>query len=365
MSTYENFIPLLVRGGNVNAEERAYISQIYSESGREKIFLLAKKKKILPFTANTLYKCGMDADFWQDCLDGFRERNNKIIRCLNMAYTRLSEHGVKKMFVSENFGALLSSGEDVGLFTSGDVDNYADPSEKVKIYEAFESLGFTKKERYTGKRQIAADFFPPEIADVPENFYISVDFYPLARLMLPCFIQADSFVDWAQVTRYTDTAIVLPPADALMYICMLHISLHSFSRSPDIRLYIDLLNMSKTQLNYALIRQWSIADQTCTRIATAVDLANQLVKTNITEELVQLSMRREKIEKRVFDSVKNDLIYEPTGLQILMIEALCNDRSIIRGVLTIISPDKAWMKSVYGGSGMFAHFKHFLKVLRK
>ena len=307
MKELNNFYTLLIRGNNLMEEELSHLSRIYAEYGYEQLYQKVKEKKILPFAARTFAAYGFDTAFWEACLEQFRTRNKNILRCLDKVYTCLKQHGVQKMFVSENFGALLSAREDIGLFASGDVDNYADPSEKDRIYQAFETLGYTRKERYSGLHQIAAEFFPPVELDVPENFYISVDFYPLASLKLPCFVNADQFVAWDKLSRYEDTSIVLPPPDALMYICMLHISLHSFSRAPDIRLYIDLLNMSKMQIDYSLIRQWCHRDHTCTRTATAADLANKLMKTQIPEEVTQASDRRTKIEEIVYNPVTNDL----------------------------------------------------------
>lgn len=362
MDETNGFFTALIRGENLTETEISQLKEVYSAYQRDEIFRIVTKKKILPFAARTFCAYGLDTSFWAPHLENFRIRNRKILNCLNQAYESLHNQGVQKMFVSENFGALLSADADIGLFASGDVDNYADPLEKERIYRTFESLGYTRKERYTGFHQIAAEFFPPEDVDVPENFYISIDFYPLARLKLPCFIQADQFIDWQQSTRYQDTAIVLPPPNALMYICMLHISLHSFSRAPDIRLYIDLLNLSKTHIDYTLIRKWCIRDRTCARVAVAVDLANHLMKTKMPEELIQLSEQRDKIEKIVFDPVVNDLIYEPARLRVLQIEALCNDSGLLHGVLDILFPDENWMKSVYAGNGLLAHIKHWIKV---
>lgn len=358
-----NLYSLLVRGENLTDAEYAHLKKVYTEYGKDKIFHMAKEKKILPFAARTFSTYGFDVEYWQNCLEQYRTRNRKILSCLNEAYESLQRFGVKKMFVSENFGALLSAEGDIGLFASGDVDNYADPSEKEKIYQAFAALGYTRKERYSGNHQIAAEFFPPKDADVPEKFYISVDFYPLARLKLPCFIEADRFVDWKAVNNYKNTAIILPPPNALMYICLLHLSLHSFSRAPDIRLYMDLLNMTKTKIDYSLIRQWCQRDRTCTRVAVAAELSNRLMKTQIPDEVIHLSEKRAKVEKIVFDPVRNDLIYEPRRLKVLKIEVLCNDKGAINGCLEILFPDKDWMKSVYGSSGLIAHLKHFAKVI--
>ncbi len=348
----------------ISDEERNRICETYHEYGKEAFYEEAIKRKILPFTASTLIRLQEDVDFWSNISNEYRQRNIAILTILDEAYAALKKHGVKKMFVSENFGALLSSQKDISLFASGDVDNYADPSEKKRIYEAFEELGYKRKERFSEKHQIAAEFFPPkDKAGLPDDFYISVDFYPLARLKLPCFIRADEFVAWDEVTTYHDTSVILPPPSALMYICLLHISLHSFSRAPDIRLYIDLLNMAQTEIDYNQIVCWCQRDKTCVRASTAALLCNQLLRTDISNSIVSLSTRKEKVIKLVYNSAAQDLQYEPRGLKVLKIELACDDRSIFHGLHSILFPDAQWMKDTYGSVGILAHLKHFIKVI--
>ena len=363
MNCLDNFFGLLIRGTDLTEPECDCVSLAYKEKGRDFMYQIAKKKKILPFAANAFVACDLDKPFWEEILQQYRQRNTAILACLHTAYEALACQGVQKMFVSENFGALLSSGNDIALFASGDVDNYADPSEKEKIYRAFEALGYTCKERFTGGHQIAAEFFPRETEGLPEKFYISVDFYPLARLNLPCFIRSDEFVDWENIFCYKNTAVKLPPPDALMYICMQHISLHSFSRAPDIRLYIDLLNMSYTQVDYDKLAAWCKRDYTCTRAAVAAQLSNLLMKTQIPEAVVGLSDKRHRVIKLVYDEQRNALRYEPMRLKVLYIELSCHDKGIFAGVGSILFPDKEWMRNVYGNSGFVAHIKHFCKVL--
>ena len=363
MSNSISIYGLLIRGENFSVNEAATLQAFYEEHGRDGVYAMVEKKKIIPFAARTWISCGYDVDFWTEILNLFRERNAKILACLDKAYQALGRFGVKKMFLSENFSALLSSGADVALFSSGDVDNYASPDEKDKIYAAFESLGYTRTERYAGAHQIAAEFYPPKETDVPEKFYISVDFYPLARLKLPCFIDADDFVDWEALSTYGDTSVVLPPKEALMYICLLHISLHSFSRAPDIRLYIDLLNTAKTKPNYQKIAEWCKRDNTCVRASVAAELCNRLLSTDIPKEITELTSKKNRVISLVYDSEKKDLKYEPHGLKVLKIEMLCHDKGALSGVFAILSPNKAWMKRVYGGRGFLAHIKHWKKVI--
>ena len=363
MNSLDNLYSLLIRGTDLDQSEQSRICQLYNQQGKDAMFAMAKGKKILPFAANAFVFCGLDTDFWEDILNQYRVRNRAILNCLDKAYAELARQGVTKMFVTENFGALLSAGNDIALFASGDVDNHADPSEKENIYRAFEALGYTRKERFSGGHQIAAEFFPPQGEDLPENFYISVDFYPLARLKLPCFIRSEEFVEWEQLHCYENTAVKLAPADALMYICMLHSSLHSFSRAPDIRLYIDLLNMCRTEVDYHRLAQWCRRDRTCTRAAVAARLSNALMGTQIPECITKLSKRSDKVIELVYDRDKNDLRYEPRGLKVLRIEISCHDKGLLAGVSEILFPDKSWMQKVYGSSSLVAHIKHIKKVL--
>lgn len=363
MNASDNFYSLLIRGEGLSKDEQDNLKNVYRQYGRDKMFELLKTKKILPFGANAFVNYDLDADYWRDISESYTIRNTKILNCLDEAYAALAKSGVKKMFVSENFAALLSSKGNLSLFASGDVDNYADPCEKEKIYKAFEALGYTRKERLYGKHQIAAEFFPPAGTDVPEKFYISVDFYPLARLKLPCCIDAEKFVRWDEIHTFENTHIVLPPHDALMYICLLHISLHSFSRAPDIRLYIDLLNMVKTAVDYKTIANWCERDNTRVRAAVAADISNKLMKTEIPQSITDLAPGKKALERLVYDQDKKDLIYEPHDLKVLRIEIMCHDNGALSGLAGILFPDKSWMCKSYGSSGVKAHLKHIIGMI--
>lgn len=363
MNGQERFCCLLIRGTNLNFEEVEYIRGVYEEYGQKEIYEFLKSKKILPFAARTFCDCDIDIVFWTEILESYRSRNQKILNFLDKVYSLTKSYGIRKMFVSENFGALLSANEDIGLFASGDIDNYADVAEKEKLYEVFEELGCRREERFAGKHQIAAEFFPPKNYDLPEDFYISVDFYPLARLKLPCFVKADKFVKWDKVWTYKDTNIVLPPPDALMYICMLHVSLHSFSRAPGIRLYIDLLNMSKLDINYEELANWSRRDGTCTRVAVSAKISNKLMKTEFPDNITTLSKKNDKILRLVYDSKKMELGHGPGSFTVLVIEVLCDDKSVIHGITQIVCPEKEWMNKTYGSCGLKAQFKHIMRIL--
>lgn len=360
MVEYSGVLPLLLKEIRSESEDER-ITAFYNENGVDAVFEFVQNKKIVPFAAKTFAFLGLDKDFWSEKLEFFKSRNLKIIALLDKIYSTLHRHGVRKMFVTENFATLLCADGDLSLFASGDIDNYADISEKEKIYAAFDELGFERRERYAVKNQIAATFHPHD-PEIGEKFYISVDFHPLARLKLPCFVNADDFVDWSRLSTYKETDITLPPADALAYICLLHISLHSFSRAPDIRLYLDIANVSKCGADYAKISEWCKRDATCKRAAAAAFLANRLLGISGLDTLIDLA-NIEDILTLVYDSKNNDLLYEPHGFKILKLEGACDDRRAINAFWHMLFPDRDWMRETYGSTGIVSHVKHFIRLV--
>lgn len=358
-----SFNSIIIRTEGFSDQEIDLVKSIYKEKGQNVMYEYFTKKKILPFAAKTFCNLDIDSDFWMPILEQYRDRNSKIVSFLNTVYITLRDFGVKKAFVTENFAALLTSGRDIGLFASGDVDNCYDPSEKEKVYAALESLGCRKRERYSLKRLNSTAWFMPPEYGLPENYHVGFQPTPLSRLYLPNFVSMDDFNGWEGLRCYKDTCIQLPNPNTLLYICMLHISLHSFSRAPDIRLYTDVLNATQVQIDFNRIEEWSKKNHTKTRVATAATLSNILMKTNIPDSVTNLTNRKNKVLKLVYNPSEKDLIYEPKGLKVLKIESRCDDRGVLHGLLVIAFPEKEWMRQTYGGCGFGSYLKHIIRIL--
>lgn len=359
MLNHRGLLPLLIKEKR-SEEETAILRQLYAEEDRQDLKEKLRERKMLPFGAAAFCSLGMDVDFWTEILESYRKRTERIISLLDRVYAALWDHGVRRIFVSENLGALLSADGDKGLFSSGDVDNCADISEREKIYAAFRTLGFSCKERFAGQRQITAAFYPND-PELGKDFYLSIDFLPLSRLKLPCFVEVEAFLDWEDLHCYKNTAIRLPPADALMYICLLHISLHSFSRAPDIRLYFDVLNMAKLHPDYHKIEAWARRDRTCLRCGASAFLSASLVGAEVS--LVSDQKNLPRLLRKVYNKEDNDLKYNPKGLRVLSIELACDDMGIMHGVKEMLLPNRTWMKQTYRGCGLTAHLKHWIRLL--
>lgn len=354
---------LIIRAEGLSERDEQRIRDIYTQYGKKSLYEYFKVKKILPFAAKTFSRLKLDKDFWTSILEEYRERNRKIITFLDEAYAVMDAHGAHKVFLSENFGALLSVDGDIGLFASGDTDNCYAPEEKNKIYQALVNIGCTYRETYSYRRLNGTAFFPPARYGLPEGFYLGTQPTPLSRLKLPSFVNMEDFDGWRDTYYYKNTHIRLANPTALMYICILHISLHSFSRAPDIRLYSDLLNMSKTNVDYDEIVDWCKKNKTQTRVSVATTLSNALIKTNIPIKVTNQTYRKNSVLKRVYDTNINYLINEPHGLKVLAIEIHCDDEGVIHGICKLAFPDKIWLSKTYGSTSLLAYFKHVRRLL--
>lgn len=352
----------------LSLKEKGTIVDLYKIDGQQSIFKYAKKKKILPFVAVLLSRLELDKVFWDEIAIEYQKRNEAVIECLDIIFNKLSENGVRKIFVTENFGALLASDADKALFASGDVDIYADVVQKEQIYKSFKQIGYTIKERYSYDKLINTNFFNDKI--LSGGFHFSVAWNPLSRTKLPCFVNADDFVTWSKIRHYKNTSIQLPDNEALMYICLLHISLHSFSRAPDIRLYADIGNIAKLPIDWEKIYFFAKRDKTIVKILTSCILATRLISVEIPKVILDYRVQYEKqisrLLKLVYDEENNCLLYEPKKLTTFIIEALTDERSIIYGIIKMLFPDKVWIREFYAGDSgglIVAYFKHIKNLL--
>ncbi len=343
-------------------EEIAVIKALYEAEGREKIHEKIKKKKVIPGVSALFKRLNIDADFWGPISDSYRQRNERVVEQLDIIYKALNDAGVTKVAVVENFGALLQGEADLCMFGSGDADNYADLSEKEKIYEVFRSKGFNISEEYAGKLLISTAF--KDGPDMPDGFYFGINWDMTNRVNLPCFTTKDPIVNWDNVTYYKNTHIRLPKAEDLMYICLMHIAVHGFCKSPDIRLFYDVVNAAKKGVNWNEIVERAKKDANEVKVATGMVLSKRLLNVDIAEEFLYFANK--KRTKRLLNVVSNQednaLVDFPGRIRRLMIDLCSCDKGIFDGIKYVFFPDKNWVKSKYG-SVLKGRIKHIISLL--
>ncbi|MGD9679061.1 MAG: nucleotidyltransferase family protein [Vulcanibacillus sp.] len=271
-----------------------------------------------------------------------------------------------KIFVYENFGALISSESNIALFASGDIDLYADVSNKNKIYNIIENHGFRSMNKGNNSEKVKTEFFNRKIFE--KGFGINVMWVPMSRLKLPFNMDINNCVSVDSLKKYRDTNITLPSNEALMYLCLLHISIHSFSRSPDIRLYADIVNMSKLNIDWNIVMDYAKHDDTIIRVVTAAILTKKLFKIEIPSFVLDYRKTHSEITKLiriVYNENDNVMKYEPNKLNVLKIESYSNGKGLFKGIYYIIFPKKNWIMSYYEESMIIKGYtKHIANLIK-
>lgn len=345
--------------GDVTPDNRDVIYQFYQSEGRDKIVENVKRKKLMAAVSKLFSDLDIDRDYWQPQVQFYRNRNLDVISSMDEMYKIFEKNGITHITVVENFGALLSSSQDICMFNSGDADQYGDISVKEEIYGALKDAGYEIGEVFAGNILISSSI--RHKAKIPKGFYFGINWDVTTRVNLPCISSRGPIIDWSKCCRYKETSILLPPAETLMYICMMHVAVHGFCKAPDIRLYFDVANVADREINWSVLIGWAKRDHNEVRLATAATLSKKLLNVDIPDEVLSLGNRRQvdKLMSVVYNEKENRLVDFPNAKQRILIDIYSDDRSAIQGVNSILFPNKNWIKGKYGSvaSGRIKHLK--------
>ena len=325
--------------------EEDYIINGYSEENKLELVTIATRKKVLPVVGEMMVLLNIDLDFWRKKYDYFKTRNIEVTDLIANVFHSFAESGIKRICAFENYGAMLAAGTDIALYSSGDVDLYADVSQKKKIEEVMASYDYFPTEDVCHTRDINSEF-----TNNNGIIRINVAWKPLRRYLLPISIDASKYFRWNEMTFYKNTDIRLPSPETLLYLCFLRIAVHGYSRSPDIRLYIDTFNATRNNPNWEQVMQWAVDDGVKTKYLTVAAIANDLIRLDVPEEIIKESKTdkyTQRILKYTYDFEKHSLVYDPTGFKLLKVEAASDQRNVVTEILSMLFPPRNWLKEYY------------------
>ena len=337
------------------------IKGIYSCYGRDVIIEAVKKKKLIPAVAALMCRLDIEADFWRSYVEYYDQRNRQVIKCLDEMYRLLSDNDITKIVVVENFGALLASTQALSMFGSGDLDQYADPSERERIYKVLRNNGYTVEEVRVGNICISSSI--RKANSFPEGFCFGINWDITNRVNLPSFTTRGDFIDWDRCMFYKDTSIRLPSPEGLMYVCLMHIAVHGFCKAPDIRLYYDIANAAQQTIDWNLLIQFAERDENEVKIAVAAYLAYKLLGVDIPSHVFDIGNKRQKqkLLEIVYDEKENMLKDFPSRTTRVLIDVFSDERGSIQGLFRIFFPKYIWIKEKYG-AGVLGYVKHLLSM---
>lgn len=272
--------------------------------------------------------------FWLPIIKSYQIRNSLIKAALEALFEKTNSQGVKHLFVSENFAALLKSGNNIGLFASGDVDLVADTKEMTLIKGVLDDLGY----EYTDISANGSLLITHCRNDrqLPFGFVLNINWTLFPRKYLPPIITTSQAVDYEKL-ECLGGSIKIPDLTSLLYVCLLHTSLHSFCRKPGIRLYVDIANLQRkcTEEVWQEVLARASKDGVYRRVVTAISVSKRLGVDGIPGGLSPSG-----------SSVLVALVCKKNGLRLNMsssvvfsclVEMLCDDKGCVHFLSELMS----------------------------
>lgn len=333
----------------LNDIEKQFIIEGYNESNRSELIRVAEKKKVLPVVGKLLAELDVDREMWLGYYVRFIDRNTEVTKLVASIFEDFKKAGINRICAFENYGALLAAQTDIALYSSGDVDLYADVQQKQDIIKVLSKYGYFPAGDSIDKRNIMTEFTKSD-----GIIRINVAWKPLRRFLLPFRADTTKYFVWEEMGYYKDTAIRLPNKETLLYLCFLRIAVHGYSRSPDIRLYIDTFNVSHTNPDWGVVLKWAKHDGVLTKFATVAIIAHDLIKLDIPNEVIDIKETNcyvQRILEICYDFPNHTLKYDPSGLDLMRVEAASDDRSVLQEIVHMLFPAKGWVKEYYSCNG--------------
>lgn len=336
----------------------------YTPENAQELIRVATKKKVLPVVGKLMSRLGVDAQFWEEQYRFFEKRNQEITRLMAEVFQAFTEAGVTRICAFENYGAMLAADTDIALNSSGDVDLYAQPDQKEQIVQVLAGFGYKPAGNVADQRNIMTEFTAPDAI-----VCINVAWKPLRRYALPMKADTARYFDWENMGFYKDTAIRLPSLETFLYLCFLRVAVHGYSRSPDIRLYIDTYNATRNDPNWETVMGWAKADGMTTKIVTVAAIAQDLIGIDVPDfvlEQAKCDPDCQKILDIAYDFENHTLRYDPSGLQLIRLEAASDNLSVAALLLQMLFPSSDWLSEYYLTPGEKAfkkyinYYKHLL-----
>ena len=357
-------IKLAFSAKELTPEQISFVKAGYSEANAQQLLQVATKKKVLPVVGKLLSRIDVDAAVWEEQYLHFKNRNQQVTQLMAEVFQAFEQAGVKQICAFENYGAILAADTDIALYSSGDVDLFALPEQKAEIVQILDRFGYKPAGDASDLRCIMTEF-------IREGglIRINVAWKPLRRLSMPIKADTAKRFDWTHMGFYRDTAIRVPSPETLLYLCFLRIAVHGYSRSPDIRLYIDTYNATYNQPDWETVMKWAEEDGVTTKFVTVAAIAHDLIGIDVPEFVLDYARKdpdSQKILGITYDFEYHTLRYDPSGMQLLKLEAASDNCSVLKLLLRMLFPPASWLKEYYqtpGEKGIKKYINYYKHLL--
>ena len=307
---------------------------------------LKKEKQSRCYASFLLSEIGCDAAYWVVVHQEYVQRNNKILEIVKKISRDFAALGGKTLSVYENYGAILSSGISIGCFASGDVDFTVGEAELDLAIKVFQQNGFVadvREDHVAASEKLVLPFHNPNA--LGNGYWLNIMRKPVARDFLlnqTAYLKRLHSLQKYYLEQYKDTDVHLLKPTAMVYFNALHFACeHHYSASPGMALCCDMDRVIRyREIDWDLLKQWSIEDNAGLRIQLALDICKYFLKTPVPDDFwLQKSKNYLWLWRRIVDEEGGLLISQDGKYNRLLTELASDDKSL---VLSLIS--RIWRK---------------------
>lgn len=333
----------------------------------------AKKNKMMPFIAKMLLDAGIDSTYWNDVLKEYRLRNSNAKAELIAILECLGQNGICA-YPIENFASLILTGADLAMFASGDIDVYVQSREYERVNIIMQGLGYFAESR----SEICGDFYRKPGVEIGFNMMWTWQ----ARENCPMETKLEQnnlgvnagIADWGIDGIEVGLGIIggggYIGADELMYMCLVHSSVHYYAAKPGLRLYYDICLLGKQNINWNQVYRYAEADGYLNRVAASAYFACERVHAVVPEEFYSSIIGTDRRAKRLVDFINkmweaNTLYADFTIIHKIFIESFSNDECVVKTIYKMLFPNRLWINRKYHGDSYLKNWlKHVACLLR-
>lgn len=354
MNDLEKFVSLCLRKyESLSNEDLENLKTIYNKLGRKKILELAVKEKIVPFVAYAMSNTNIEKSFWQKKYNYFRDRNTEIVKLLDTIFKEMNNKNIP-IFLYENFGSLLLSGEDIGLFCSGDVDLCSSLEYKEEIIKVLSSFDYFPKIRKYETLNVWSEFCN---INKDNDMWINVQWTPLAEKVFPVAPEINSEFFFKNIVDINNSNIQVLSKTYLLFLCLLHTSVHKYTCSPGMKLNVDidrLINLG--QINWERIINLAVKYNTKRRVALSLMLAYDFLNTLIPEKVILELGGEQSLTKMIYKYLVGDSFLSNeknifNRCRTIYLAVVLHDSGILTGFFRAFFPDSKWLVKIYDKTG--------------
>jgi hypothetical protein len=346
--TTGDLLTLAVRGGH-DAADLGRLTDLYDALPDDAVFEAARKNKVTHGVADALERALGERlpVSWSESLAENESRVEALLDMTEQLTGGLTALGIPSAAV-ESAGVLLGSDLPTRALGSGDLDLLVPSGAWERSLDLASELGFVRGDRQgqVSTRRAKLSGAGPQ----GQPLWIEACAHPFERTWVPLRVQdrSDVWLERAVESRKRPKISVLDPHDALAFVA-LHTSLHSFVRSPGLRLHMDVDRLARDNaLDWSRVVEEIHGLGARTRSFVSLMMARGVLDTPIPDAALEALAPTSARWRKLCDLLEAEGVLHRGApklgrVQTLRLDLLLEEGSVGSWLANVALPDRVWL----------------------